>query len=263
MLTTPTLHGMDGCPAGSLVLSQKADNSGSLSARIFPTLDQLAPHLRADHIVAIDMPIGMPAPDHYPRACDVAARQLLGSRACCVFSAPCRGVLSHLHHYPSASSWHKHATGKAISCQAFNILPKINQLDTFLSLHPGIASFHEIHPEVSFAHMNSSNGKPSPLLLKKTSPEGAKARVALIEQAFPTALHNSEVMESLQQNLGPRSKQGKPRWALNDLYDAFAALWSAHRIMTHSAEVLPEDHSAQPKTQPQLDATGKTMQIKA
>ena len=172
-------------------------------------------------------------------------------------------MLSHLHHYPSASSWHKHATGKAISCQAFNILPKINQLDTFLSLHPGIASFHEIHPEVSFAHMNSSNGKPSPILLKKTSPEGAQARVALIEQAFPTALHNPEVMQSLQQNLGPRSKQGKPRWALNDLYDAFAALWSAHRIMTHSAEVLPADHSAQPKTLQQIDATGKTMQIKA
>ena len=263
MPSTPTLHGIDGCPAGWLVLSQKADNSGSLSARIFPTLDQLAPHLRADHIVAIDMPIGMPAPDHYPRACDVAARQLLGSRACCVFSAPCRGVLSHLHHYPSASSWHKHATGKAISCQVFNILPKINQLDTFLSLHPGIASFHEIHPEVSFAYMNGSNGKPTPILTKKTSPEGAQARADLIEQAFPTTLHNSEVMESLQQNLGPRSKQGKPRWALNDLYDAFAALWSAHRIMTHSAEVLPADHSAQPKTLQQIDATGKTMQIKA
>ena len=74
MPTTPTLHGIDGCPAGWLVLSQKQD--ASLSARIFPTLDQLAPHLRADHIVAIDMPIGMPAPDHYPRACDLAARQL-------------------------------------------------------------------------------------------------------------------------------------------------------------------------------------------
>lgn len=259
MLTTPTLHGIDGCPAGWLVLSQKADNSGSLSARIYPTLDELAPHLRADHIVAIDMPIGMPAPDHYPRACDVAARRLLGSRACCVFSAPCRDVLSHLHHYPSASSWHKQATGKAISCQAFNILPKINQLDSFLSLHPGIASFHEIHPEVSFAHMNSSCAKPSPILLKKTSPEGAQARVALIEQAFPAAFHKPEVMESLQQNLGPRSKHGKPRWALNDLHDALAALWSAHRIMTHNAENLAKDQS----TQPQLDATGKIMQIKA
>jgi hypothetical protein len=66
-------------------------------------------------------------------------------------------------------------------------------------------------------------------------------------------------MQILQQNLGPRSKQGKPRWALNDLHDAFAALWSAHRIMTHSAEKLAPDQS----TQPQLDATAKTMQIKA
>ena len=58
MPTTPTLHGIDGCPAGWLVLSQKADNSGSsesaINARIYPTLDQLAPHLRADHIVAIE-----------------------------------------------------------------------------------------------------------------------------------------------------------------------------------------------------------------
>ena len=253
------IFGIDGCPAGWLVLSQKADNSGSLSARIYPTLDELAPHLREDHIAAIDMPIGMPTPDHYPRACDIAARRALGSRACCVFSAPCRGVLSHLHHYPSASSWHKHATGKAISCQAFNILPKINQLDTFLSLHPGIASFHEIHPEVSFAYMNGSNGKPTPILTKKTSPEGAQARADLIEQAFPTTLHNSEVMESLQQNLGPRSKQGKPRWALNDLYDAFAALWSAHRIMSNTAQSFPSEHASKAP----IDATGKTMQIKA
>jgi len=255
MPSTPTLHGIDGCPAGWLVLSQKADNSGSLSARIYPTLDQLAPHLRADHIVAIDMPIGMPTPDHYPRACDIAARRLLRSRACCVFSAPCRGVLSYLHHYPSASSWHKHATGKAISCQAFNILPKINQLDTFLSLHPGIASFHEIHPEVSFAYMNGANGKPTPILTKKTSPEGAQARLALIEQMFPKLPE----LTTLHQQLGPRSKHGKTRWALNDLHDAFAALWSAHRIMSNTAQSFPSEHASKAP----IDATGKTMQIKA
>lgn len=255
MLSTPTLHGIDGCPAGWLVLSQKADNSGSLSARIYPTLDELAPHLREDHIVAIDMPIGMPDPGNYPRTCDVAARQALGPRACCVFSAPCRGVLDQINHYSAASAWHKHATGQGISCQAFNILPKINQLDTFLSRQLGIATFHEVHPELSFAHMNTSSGKASPLLTKKSSTEGEQTRAKLIEHAFPTLPE----LTTLHQQLGPRSKHGKTRWALNDLHDAFAALWSAHRIMSNTAQNFPSEHASKAP----IDATGKTMQIKA
>ena len=198
MPSTPTLHGIDGCPAGWLVLSQKADNSRSLSARIYPTLGELAPHLRGDHIVAIDMPIGMPEPDHYPRTCDTTARQALGSRACCVFSAPCRGVLEHLNDYPAASTWHRSATGKAISRQAFNILAKIDELNTFLSRQTGIiASFHEVHPELSFAHMNASSGKASPILAKKSSPEGAQARATLIEQAFPQSPPLRELIQGL------------------------------------------------------------------
>lgn len=255
MPSTPTLHGIDGCPAGWLVLSHKADNSGSLSARIYPTLDELAPHLREDHIVAIDMPIGMPDPDHYPRACDIAARRTLGSRACCVFSAPCRGVLEHINHYSAASAWHKHATGQGISCQAFNILPKINELDQLLSSQPDLASFHEVHPEISFAHMNASSGKTSPLLTKKSSTEGEQTRAKLIEHAFPTLPE----LTTLHQQLGPRSKHGKSRWSLNDLHDAFAALWSAHRIMSNTAQSFPSEHASKAP----IDATGKTMQIKA
>ncbi|MDG1358305.1 MAG: DUF429 domain-containing protein, partial [Akkermansiaceae bacterium] len=59
---TPQLYGIDGCPAGWLVLSQPQGNKldVAISASIYPTLDQLATELHADDIVAIDMPIGMP-----------------------------------------------------------------------------------------------------------------------------------------------------------------------------------------------------------
>ena len=260
MPATPTLHGIDGCPAGWLVLSQKSHHPGStISAGIYATLDELAPKLHADDIVAIDMPIGLPTPQSYPRACDIAARKTLGPRACCVFSAPCRGTLEHLDHYPSACAWHREATGKGISCQAFNILPKIHELDQFLSHRPATANFHEIHPEISFAHMNTSSGKPTPVLTKKSSPDGSQTRIALIEQAFPGNLQNPAAMDRLNQSLGPRSHHGKPRWALNDLHDAFAALWSANRINTNTSEnYLAEYHSNPPR-----DDTGKIMLIQA
>lgn len=262
MPPAPTLYGIDGCPAGWLVLSQPQGDiqAAPISASIYPTLDQLAPLLESDHIVAIDMPIGMPEPGHYPRTCDTTARQALGSRACCVFSAPCRGVLEHLNDYPAASTWHRSATGKAISRQAFNILAKIDELNTFLSRQTGIiASFHEVHPELSFAHMNASSGKASPILAKKSSPEGAQARATLIEQAFPQSPPLRELIQGLQPSLGPKTKHGKTRWALNDLYDAFAALWSAHRISTHTAQSFPSEHASKAP----IDQTGKTMRIQA
>ncbi|MDG1356965.1 MAG: DUF429 domain-containing protein, partial [Akkermansiaceae bacterium] len=146
-------------------------------------------------------------------------------------------------------------TGKGISCQAFNILPKIHELDQLLSRHPELTSFHEVHPEISFAHMNAIPGQASPIITKKSSPDGAKARLALIEQMFPKLPE----LTTLYQNLGPKTKHGKTRWALNDLYDAFAALWSAHRILTNTAESFPSEHTGKAPT----DTTGKTMLIKA
>lgn len=255
------IYGIDGCPAGWLVLSQPHGNmtSAPISVSIYPTLDQLATQLQADDIVAIDMPIGLPIglphTDHYPRACDIAARQALGPRACCVFSAPCRGVLKHLDDYATACASHRGATGQGISCQAFNILPKIHELDQLLSRQPDLASFHEVHPEISFAHMNASSGKASPLLTKKSSPEGEQARAKLIGHAFPKLPE----LTTLHQQLGPKTKHGKTRWALNDLHDAFAALWSAHRIISNTARSFPSESTCKAP----IDATGKTMLIQA
>jgi hypothetical protein len=97
------------------------------------------------------------------------------------------------------------------------------------------------------------------VLTKKSSPDGSQTRIALIEQAFPGNLQNPAAMDRLNQSFGPRSHHGKPRWALNDLYDAFAALWSAHRIIANNADVIPAAHLGNPAR----DATGKIMQIQA
>ncbi|MGB2265803.1 MAG: DUF429 domain-containing protein [Akkermansiaceae bacterium] len=251
MTPAPTLHGIDGCPAGWLILTQHPD--ARISACIHSSLDEFAPRLGPDHIVAIDMPIGLPCPDHYPRACDTGARQALGSRACCVFSAPCRGTLDHIDNYTAASAWHKDATGKAISHQAFNILPKIHELDTYLGRHPATAAFYEVHPEISFAHMNGSDEHIAPLLNKKSFPTGEHERAALIAANLSCPAE----LSTLQQQLGPRSKDGKTRWALNDLHDALAALWTAQRISTGTATTYPPNHPTS------KDKTGKSMRIMA
>jgi predicted RNase H-like nuclease len=96
--------------------------------------------------VAIDIPIGLL---EGPRACDVAARKLLGQpRGSSVFPAPCRAALG-TKTYPEASATNRLKTTKGLSQQAWGITPKIKQVDDAITpdcqrwaceVHPGSAS---------------------------------------------------------------------------------------------------------------------------
>src|SRR5918993_2323593 len=66
-------------------------------------------------LVAIDMPIGLS--DDGVRACDVAARRLLGRAGSSVFPAPLRPVLEAAD-YVDACRLSVEASGKALSKQA-------------------------------------------------------------------------------------------------------------------------------------------------
>jgi predicted RNase H-like nuclease len=82
-------------------------------------------------MVTVDIPIGLlDAYEVGGRACDRAARKLLGLRGSSIFAAPVRVVLD-------ASSWEEGCKlsrassrcGKAISKQTYNILDKIREVD--------------------------------------------------------------------------------------------------------------------------------------
>lgn len=99
-------------------------------------------------LVAIDMPIGLS--DDGVRACDVAARRLLGPAGSSVFPTPVRAVLA-TDDYAKARELSRAATDppRAPSAQAFQLVRAIRALDDALG-DPPIDRVIEVHPELSF-----------------------------------------------------------------------------------------------------------------
>lgn len=214
---TDTIAGADGCPGGWLCLI--ASDAKPIVGRIFEDLPALLSFLPGSAVLAIDIPIGLPASG--PRACDLEARRLLGPRASSVFPSPIRSVLRSAT-YEDACATREAVDGKRMSKQAFAILPKIREVDAVLR-QPGLRCVvRECHPEVSFAQWAGA-----PLRHPKKKLPGRAERAALIDASWP----------------GERARLGaglpRGRFATDDLHDAFAALWTAGRIRAGRALELP------------------------
>ena len=97
-------------------------------------------------VIAIDMPIGLS--DDGARACDVSARKLLVGAGSSVFPAPLRTVLTCAD-YATACDVSRTASGKALSVQAWNLVPAIRALDDALG-DPPTDRVVEVHPELAF-----------------------------------------------------------------------------------------------------------------
>ena len=199
----------------------------SLSALTFSIVDDLAPLMEraeaGEATIAIDMPIGLN--DDGPRACDLAARRLLGRpRASSVFPAPCRATLAATT-YERACRLSRRTLGVALSRETFNILPKIRQVDALIT--PALQErVREVHPEVVFALLS---GRGRGLPHAKRTRAGERSRLALLRQVSPrfdpTAV---------------RRRLGVGRVARDDVIDAVACLVAAARIWRGEARVLPD-----------------------
>ena len=156
-------------------------------------------------LIAIDMPIGLS--DDGPRACDVEARRLLGRARSSVFPAPVRAVLG-ADGYAEACAVSRTASGKALSVQAWNLVPAIRALDAALG-DPPLAHVHEVHPELAFRALDDRVEAP------KASARGLAQRVRALQPAM-------DVLDALS-----AAPTGVPAV---DALDACAAAWSARRL---------------------------------
>jgi predicted RNase H-like nuclease len=152
-------------------------------------------------IIAIDVPIGFG-----PRAADVEAKKYLKGAASTVFSTPTRAVLETAFQ-----------AGLGVSAQAHAIGPRVIHVTDLAKKEPRL---REVHPEVSFRAMN--DGKP--LGHRKKSAGGAIERINLFE------LHGMELGDLGRAAAAP----------LDDVLDAGAAAWSAHRIALGQQDSLPD-----------------------
>ena len=222
--------GVDGC-SGGWVSFQVNTASQATEVRILDIATLLQNRPLDLALVAVDIPIGLL---DGPRACDRAARQLLGPvRGCSVFPAPSRGALQAAD-YRDACELNRQRTGRRLSRQAWCICPKVKAVDDAVS--PGKQQWaFEVHPEVSFWAIN--NGRP--MAHRKKSREGQTERLTLLAKVFP----------AIEEHVLRRPVHV----AVDDLLDAAVAAWSALRICEGTAECV---------CTPELDERGLEVTIR-
>ena len=213
--------GIDGCRGGWIVAS---GTQSSISLTLFSKLADLHNHLSDDATVMIDMPIGLLEAEGV-RECDRLARVALGrGQSSSVFSPPIRQV-SRLSDYAEANQLSLRLSGKGLSKQAFNITPKIWELDRLLESEQRRGYWQECHPEVVFSSLSTTD-EPIP---KKKTPEGQARRLALLS-ALPRARHALDA-----------ALTAYPRKSVlaDDIIDALACFYTATLPMA-SRTYLPE-----------------------
>jgi predicted RNase H-like nuclease len=217
----PLVAGVDGCRGGwaVVVASLDSDPGGGRppELHLLATVAPLLAAVRDGRVVAvaIDMPIGLPGAAG--RSSDRIARRRLGARGSSVFPTPPRAVLA-ADDWPSALAAARAATGTGISIQAWNLVPRIRELDA--AIDPGLQDrVTEAHPESTFAELAGA-----PLASRKRTAEGRADRLRLLERVLPDP-----------QDLLASRPAGV---AADDALDAAALVWTARRFARGEAVLL-------------------------
>jgi len=228
------ISGVDGCRGGWIAI-RKEVASGEISSAVYASSEELIYASPAPEVLALDIPIGLT--NSGPRQCDLLARKMLGpSRGSSVFPAPIRPALAAADQ-SEASSISRSIDGKGVSAQAFAIYRRVGEVDELMrSDERALGYVREIHPELCFMAWN--NGEP--IIESKKSHQGMNVRLSLVSEHF------GDTATSLVRKRHPAGQV-----ADDDIYDAFAALWTAERILIGTAKSIPD--------QPEIDPLGLPM----
>jgi predicted RNase H-like nuclease len=163
--------GVDGCHGGWIAVTIEGPVRRCELLRRFADIERLS----ADRVL-VDMPIGLPESGY--RDCDVEARKMLGDARSRVFLGARRRLLSFLPvGYAEANSWARADNEKGISRQLWCILPKIADVDAFVTPEKQ-AWLLEAHPELTFQRFNGES-----LPFSKKKPAGRRQRRDLVARA--------------------------------------------------------------------------------
>lgn len=180
---------------------------------LFPCIEEALVAAQGCAVIGVDMPLGLLAEGS--READLAAREALGPRRSSLFLVPPRPVLEQPG-YAEANALAKRSWGQGLTRQAWNLTPRILELDP----HQPDPRLHEVHPELAFAALL---GAPSPW--SKKSWGGQRQRLRALSEAgvcLPDTL--------------PEEVLAVPP---DDLIDAAAVAWSATRIARGQALSYP------------------------
>jgi predicted RNase H-like nuclease len=174
-------------------------------------------------LIAIDIPLGLPPQGR--RLCDKEASRLPGVVSSSVFPVPPRGVVwggRDYETYQECLSRCREVTGKGVSVQTFNILPKIREADRWVRSLDYPERVLEVHPEAVFAGLA---GKMR--LSSKKTIEGLEERRSLLPPALSAA------WDGMAWKKTPSLAQP------DDVMDALGALDAAIRATVGQAKEVP------------------------
>ncbi|MEU4438618.1 DUF429 domain-containing protein [Micromonospora chalcea] len=225
-MTELRVLGVDACKDGWVAIEL---HGGSFAgAHIAADLPALLAE-RDDHrVVGIDMPLGLAEAGW--RKADTAAAAALGTARSTVFRVPPRPVWRE-EEYESAVERCREITGQGFSRQAWALRAKLLEANAYRDSERH--QVYEVHPEVSFRAI----GEGCPLVPKKTWQGQMQRRDLLLKIGI-----------EVPTELGAAGRAGP-----DDVLDAAAAAWSAHRIATGRAVSYPDP--------PEVSAAGDAIAI--
>jgi predicted RNase H-like nuclease len=237
MINETWLAGVDGCRAGWVVALVRPRGE-EVRLRVVPAFTAIASAPEAPALIAVDMPIGLPArigPNG--RGPERAVRPLLGGRQSSVFPVPSRDAVYALTYLDACRvALLTSDPPRSVQKQMFLIGPRIREVDKALRADAALAArVFEVHPELAFWRLNGER----PLALpKKVKPGLALRRELLIAAGYPPSL----VAAPPPKGAGP-----------DDVLDALACAAIARRIHAGIAKPFPDP--------PQRDEHGLPMAI--
>ncbi len=228
--------GVDGCRAGWFAIGLKAE--GSWQVNIFPDVSSLWNHHRGASLILIDIPIGLKTGGKTERRCDPVVRKLLGPRRSSVFPAPCREAI-YASSYQEACDINQRLTGKRLSVENWNIIPKIREMDCLLSDDTSARDrIREIHPELCFWGLA---GRPMQHAKKRN--EGLSERTQLLQSLYP------QTADIVNHALSTYRRKDVAR---DDILDALAAAVTG---------LMEEDNLVSIPQEPEFDDRGLRMEM--
>ena len=206
--------GVDAARNGWVGAVLDASGHGTPHLLVAPTVAGLVEQAGPLAVVAVHVPMGLP--DGTRREADVQTRTFLGAAGSAVFTTPVRDAVYAVS-YGEANQVNRERIGSGVAQQAYGLRPRIVEVDAWLRQDLPFAVV-EVHPEASFAQMNG--GPPQ---ARKRSAQGTEERRRAL------AAHGVAVPQLLPTGVGA-----------DDVVDACAAAWSAHRVKTGEARSFPE-----------------------
>ncbi len=227
--------GVDACRRGWVAVTLEVPATGRVgrvgvsAVRVHGSLDGVLEGNGAG-VVGIDMPLGLLESGW--READLVARGRLGVRRSSVFAIPPRAVWGEPDH-AAASLRCRELTGKGLSVQAWGLRAKLIEADAYRETctHP----LYEVHPELAFCALSGA-----PLAFSKHTALGLELRRGLLARAGIVLPAGNQVRV--------------PGAPAADTLDAAAVAWSAWRIATGQAVVIPAT--------PQHDRHGREIAIR-